>query len=134
MAKPHFRLVLKEYDEDIILDVVSCLRTYLAKSSSWRLTDQQKTLFLSYIDKHKPVITCTLAGWLKSVMCEADIDICTYKAHSTRSASTSKAHFAGSVEQIVKQGNWTNAKTFNKFYVKHTQEKFFQNIVLKSRL
>ena len=133
MAKPHFSLVLKEYDEDIILDVVSCLRTYLAKSSSWRLIDQQKThLFLSYIDKHKPVITCTLAGWLKSVMCEADIDISTYKAHSTRSANTSQAHFAGlSVEQIAKQGNWTNAKTFNKFYFKHTQEKCFQNIVLK---
>jgi hypothetical protein len=62
----------------------------------------------------------------------ASVDTTTYKAHSTRAASTSKAQMQGlSVEQIVKQGNWTKAKTFQKFYFKHTGTESYQNVVLR---
>jgi site-specific recombinase XerD len=132
-SKPHLSLVLKEFEANPNLDVIKCLRTYLGKTRAWRCSEQQKSqLFLSFIDKHRSVLSCTLAGWLKSIMDAAGVDTTTYKAHSTRAASTSKAQLQGlSVEQIVKQGNWTKAKTFQKFYFKHIGTESYQNVVLR---
>ena len=47
----------------------------------------------------------------------AGIDTSIYKAHSTRSASTSKAAQAGiTIESILKVSDWSNAETFRRFY------------------
>ena len=54
----------------------------------------QKTLFLSWIGQHNPV---TSAGWLKSIMSEASIDVGIFKSHSVRGATCSKA--AGVLQQ-----------------------------------
>ena len=78
---------------------------------------QKQKLFLAYIKSHKPVITCSIARWLRTVI--AGIDTSNFIAHSTRAASTSKAIIKGlSTQQIVKCANWTRASTFNKYYRK----------------
>ena len=52
-------------------------------------------------------------------MAKAGIDTSKYKAHSTRAAAGSKAKAQGlSTEQIVKKANWSNARTFYRFYHK----------------
>jgi len=63
----------------------------------------------------------------------AGIDTSHFKAHSTRSAATSKAKLQGlSVEQIVHKANWAGAKTFAKFYDKEVIfSDGFQNAILK---
>ena len=65
----------------------------------------------------------------------AGIDTNTYKAHSTRPASTSKAKAKGmSTRQILSWANWSNAKTFLRYYNKfidgRTEESNFGNLVL----
>ena len=89
-------------------------------------------LFLATVRPHGPVVTCTVARWLKVLMGDAGIDTSIYKAHSTQAASTSKAMMQGlSVEQITQQANWSRAATFFKFYNKRVvQSEGFQSKVL----
>ena len=101
------------------------IRVYLQRTKDWRTTGDKKS---QLFDEHKTLAVATLAGWLKTTMAEAGIDTSIFKAHSTRSASTSKARALGLVvEHIVKQGNWSKAQTFHKHY--HKQG--FQTMVLK---
>jgi len=80
---------------------------------------------------HKPVVTSTISNWLKSVMTVSGIDTSTYKGHSTRAAATWKAKAAGlSVSEIVKAANWTNARTFHRFYDRSVDQSGFANAVL----
>ena len=57
-----------------------------------------------------------------------------FKAHSTRSASTSKALSAGiSLTEIVKRGQWKSDSTFRKFYHKDIKDtKNFQVSIVNS--
>ena len=76
-------------------------------------------MFLSHIQPHNPVSKATIGRWIKEFLRDAGIDTLTYKAHSTRGASGSKAKAVGlSIEDIMKQGNWSNSTTFEKFYHK----------------
>ena len=53
----------------------------------------------------------------------AGIDVTTFKPHSTRGASTSKAfHIGIPLSDILKQGQWSNAKTFFNFYRREIEE------------
>ena len=132
-SRPHQSLAFTEYAHDEDLDVMKCLRRYIKVTKTMRITDEQKhQLFLACVKPHKPVVPCTVARWLKSVMDKSGIDVSKYTAHSTRGASTSKANRMGlSVAQIMQRANWAKARTFYRFYnreVQNTDE--FQNNVL----
>ena len=107
-----------EYTENVELDVVDCLREYLRRSDPLRISQAQKSkLFIACVKPHNPVVSCTIARWLKQVMKKAGIDVSKYKAHSVRGASTSKAKAQGmSTEEIMQLANWSDAKVFFKFY------------------
>jgi len=65
-------------------------------------------------------------------MQQAGVDITAFKAHSTRSASTSAAHNAGiSVADIMKAADWKRATTFRRFY--HKNSSFGQAILSQSK-
>lgn len=132
-GNPNLSFNVTSYPEDGDLDVLTCVRVYLTRTKGWRTTKQQKQqLLLSFIDPHKNVQTCTIAGWLKATMAKAGIDTGVFKGHSTRSASTSKAFTQGlSVEEIVRQGNWAKANTFFKHYNKTDLKGSFQKCVFK---
>ena len=75
----------------------------------------------------------SIARWIKEMLSLANIDINIFKAHSTRSASTSKAERLGlRVEEIMKQGNWSTKSTFENFYRKPiiSKERNFQSLIL----
>ena len=94
----------------------------------------QHRLLLVIVSPHKPVVTSTIANWLKALMAKAGIDTSTYKAHSTRSAATSKAYAQGmSLEEILAMANWTNAGTFFRYYKRESQGHSFGNRVLSQR-
>ena len=129
--KPLICVTLNKYDMNDKLDVISCLRKYIT------MTPQQKEqLLLSYINPHKPVVTCTIARWLKMIMAKSGIDVSVYKAHSTRSASTSKAKTQGvTTEEILHRANWSKAATFYRFYNRGTDvQSKFQNSVLSTEI
>ncbi|CAC5361900.1 unnamed protein product [Mytilus coruscus] len=120
--------------EDNNLCVVECLRKYLELTEKIRDTNDRLNrnwLLLSFVKPHHPVTTSTLARWLKSVISSAGIDTANYKAHSTRSACTSKAFRAGvSSSEIMKQARWSNLTTFSRFYYKPLAGSDFQKAVL----
>ena len=128
------------YEWSEYLDVVACLEAYIVATQALRDTESKQTqLLISYTSPHNPVSTSTIARWLRSVMENAGIDTNKYKAHSTRSAATSKAKARGmSVQQIMQAANWSNARTFLRFYNKqidpvlnsNSSESRFANSVL----
>jgi len=64
-------------------------------------------------------------------MKDAGINTETFKAHSTRSASTTAATVKGlSFEEIQKCANWTNKSTFQKFYYRPRHSSAFSSAVL----
>jgi len=68
---------------------------------------------------HKPVVTCTVSRWLVIMLTLTGIDTELFKAHSTRSASTTKAlNQRVSLNEIVKRGQWTSESTFRNFITK----------------
>ena len=118
--KPPRKIKLFSFSDNSRLDVTSCLRTYLDRTRSLRTSQsQKKQLFVAYTKPHNPVVTCSIARWIKLGLSQAGIDTNVYKAHSTRAASSSKAIAQGvSTEQIMKHANWARASTFQRFYQK----------------
>lgn len=119
-SKPgkHFgRLELLAYKPDDSLCIVKCVKSYLEKTDKIRGAHQQ--FFVSYNKPHAPVTSDTIGRWIKNVLDECGIDIKTFSAHSTRSASTSAAKFKQiPIEDILSAGGWTKETTFSKYYNK----------------
>ena len=89
-------------------------------------------LLLSFVNPHKPVVSSTISGWVKNILKKAGINISTFKAHSTRSASTSKADLSGApIQEILKQGCWSIKSTWKKFHNKSIiqEGELFQEMV-----
>jgi len=60
-------------------------------------------------------VSTWIVGYLKLAGVNTDL----FKAHSTRSAATSKVAKAGvSLKEIVKRGRWSKESTFLKYYCK----------------
>ena len=73
--------------------------------------------FITHGKPHHPVSKDTLARWVKEVMVCAGTDVTTFKPHSTRGASTSKAFRLGiPLSDILKQDKWSN------FYCREIEE------------
>ena len=61
------------------------------KASHPTASGSKNPLCLSDIKPHGPVNLTTLARWVKSTLVQAGIDMRNFKAHSSRSASSSAA-------------------------------------------
>ena len=104
------------------LCVVQTTRDYLTRSLSWRNRSdlERNQLLLSYVEPHKPVVSCTIAGWLVSLLKEAGINTEQFRAHSTRRASTSKAKAMGlSCNEILVAARWSKMTTFKRHYLRN---------------
>ena len=116
------------------LCVVETLNEYINPSKSWRESNHKKQLVLSSKRPHNAVVSCTISGWLKKTFKQAGINTDLFKAHSTRSASSSKASVGRPpLVEILKSGSWSHHCTWQRFYNKHIIQKgrVFQNMVYK---
>ena len=78
---------------------------------------KENQLFVSFRKPYKAISTSTIARWIKEILKRSGIDINEFKANSTQSAATSKVFLSGaSVNDILKLANWSNEKTFSKYY------------------
>ena len=95
----------------------SHLLHHIYKSTSlWKLSDPTQ-LFISLNKPHKGVTSSNLAIWIKDMLQDCGFSTSVFKAHSRRSAATSKAFLQGaSIAEILKLANWSNEKTFTKQY------------------
>ena len=119
-SKPLADFFYPRYPEDKTICPVVTLQAYEDRTSEFRAlsTDNQKTsIFLSWIGKHDPVTSSTIARWLKTCLSEAGIDTEILKAHSVRGASSSKAATAGvTTADILQAADWSSESTFQKYY------------------
>ncbi|KAG1277773.1 hypothetical protein G6F66_012208 [Rhizopus arrhizus] len=98
---------------------------FIQRTQSYRQNlPEDHTLFLTYLDnKNKTsssVRPSTVSSWVKQIMTEAGIDTTVYKAHSIRSASSTKAIELGySQDKVEEHANWSKkANAFSKYYYK----------------
>ncbi len=116
------------------LCVLRCLQCYIGRTSSFRPVlspDTSSPLLVSYHKPHRPVKSCSISRWIKSVLESAGIDTSIFKGHSTRSASPSKARSRGvPLEEVVKMADWSGTSTFKRFYYRPTFDQAYAKAVL----
>ncbi|KAG0733952.1 hypothetical protein G6F57_013986 [Rhizopus arrhizus] len=115
--------------EDRELCPTTTLYFFIQKTASIRSSlPKDYTLFLTYLDNKdketSSVRPSTVSNWIKSIMNKAGIDITEYKAHSIRSASSTKAvEESHSIQAVKQHANWSsNANTFERYYYKPTAQ------------
>ncbi len=101
---------------DSILCPVRTLQEYEARTASFRASTS--ALLLSYRAPHKPITSQTVSRWITSTLASAGIDVTVFKAHSTRSAATSKVLSTGfPLQKVLQAGAWSDkSNTFARFY------------------
>ena len=117
---PPLKMEIHAFKDTQDLCVITTLKAYLDRTSQFRKRSDDYSrdqLLLSFVEPHKPVVPCTIAGWLLKLMAEAGVDTEEFKAHSTRGASTSKAAAKGlSCKEILAMAKWKKQATFFRFY------------------
>ena len=97
---------------------VQTIKHYLDKWNN-NVAHETTTFFITHGKPFKAAHEDTIFRWVKEVMAEADIDVSKCNTHSCRSAASTGALYKGvHIQSILKQGNWSNLKTFKKFYFK----------------
>ena len=79
---------------------VETLKAYESRTLNFRGMDTdspQTSLFLSWIGKHAPVSSSTIARWLRTCLLEAGIDTSVFKPHSIRGAHVHQLPGQGSL-------------------------------------
>lgn len=108
------------YPANVKLCVFTILTEYLKRTAQVR---KQPQLLLCHARPHGPASKDTIARWIKQVLSEAGIDTNVFKAHSTRSASTSAAKSAAvPIQDILGAAGWSSDSVFGKYYNKPIQE------------
>ena len=91
-------------------------------------------MLLSFQRPYKEVVSSTVSGWIKYVLKLAKVDTDIYKAHSTRSASTSNVKLNSlSLAELLKRGSLSRKPTWQRFCNKDIvcPEEHFQNTPLR---
>ena len=98
---------------DKTLCVYSTLEHYIEVAQPLR-----KSSKLYYIKPHNEVSSSTIVRWLKTYLSLTNIDVNVYQAHSTKSASTTKAAQLLPIDVVMKLAGWSQESTIRKFYDK----------------
>jgi integrase len=127
ISGPPQSVLYEAHDKEPLLCPLRTICDYLARTKDWR-SDNDNSLIRSYTTKHS-VTPSTVARWIRAILEDAGIDV-SFRAHSTRSASTSKAFSNGAAMiDIFKAASWSErSSTFSKYYKRETS---YQNQVLE---
>ena len=101
------------------LCVVECAKLYIEIRTEL-VPPEIKQFLVIYWKPHKASSDDAISRRIENTISSASIDIDVFKAHLTRSASSSKAKQVGiPYTEILKRGSWKDANTFTKHYDKH---------------
>lgn len=124
----HRPLVFKRFVNEDLCPYLT-IKFYLQERSKW--CPSVDSFIITYGKPHRPATADTISRWVKSVLKECHIDTSVFRAHSCRSASTSAAESSGTpINEILNNGDWSNARTFQKWYWKTVQKETFADNVL----
>ena len=111
------------YPEDEKLCVIKCLQEYIKKTQVLRSDSSQ--LLLGHVKPHGPASKHTISRWCKNVLKSAAIDASKFRAHGTRSASTSfLAERNINIKDSMTSAGWSNEMTFQRYYHKPAENAF----------
>ena len=131
----HRPITYKKYSQNIKLRPVRLITEYIKRWNNLRQGDTSiNNLFITYEKTIRAAHRDTMALWTKIMMNELGVDTKIFKPHSCRSASTPTATNAGvTIDNVLKQGNWTNPNTFYKYYFKEIENSktFSEGLLLK---
>ncbi|XP_045158583.2 uncharacterized protein LOC123524443 [Mercenaria mercenaria] len=126
----HLGEIYIEAYPDEKLCVVKTLKEYVQRTEQKR--EDTTKVFISSKKPFKPVSSCTIAKWIKSVLGKAGIDMSVFTAHSTRGASTSALTNRVPIDTILRTAGWKRDCVFRKFYKRDiTNNSDFSNGILK---
>ena len=110
-------LKVNAFTEEPRLCIVKCLKAYLEATKLLR--GKVDYLFITTKKPARAAHHDTIAHWVTYVFKEAGVDIKSFKAHSIRSATTSKyLALRVPVDSILKKAQWSSESTFRRFYDK----------------
>jgi len=96
---------------------VRSLRAYEERTRERRGDSNGSQLFIATIRPYLPVVSSTIARWVKSTLTKSGIDTNIFKAHSVRGAAVSAAANEGvTTNDILKAADWSSETVFQKFY------------------
>ena len=131
----HRPVTYKNYPQNIKLCPVRLITEYIKRRNNLLQGDTSlNSLFITYRKPIRAAHRDTMARWPKNIMNESGVDTKVFKPHSCLSASTSAATNAGvTIDNVLKQGNWTNGSTFYKYYFKEIENSktFSEGLLLK---
>jgi len=128
---PHTRIEIARYPPDPTTCPFSCLREYIDRTQKFMRTETM--LFISYVKPYKPVSRDTISRWTKATLKTCGIDTTMFSAHSTRTASASKACAkAIPIHEIMAKAGWRSAQTFYRHCYKPVIEEASVTSVLLS--
>ena len=123
------------FPSDPKLCPVASIEAYKERTQTLRPEGVQM-FFLSTKKPHMPVVKCTIANWITDMLSLSGIDTKKFKAHSVRSAASSKVSDRGfSATEILSMGNWSNQTTWERFYHKKVRSSTenFQSALLNTQ-
>ena len=121
-----------KFDDCEKLCVVHCLQSYIERTKAFRqplAPDIACQLFVSYHRPQKPVKSCSIARWIKTILMRAGINTNVFKSHSTRSASTSKASGVP-LEEVLRMADWSGTSAFIRFYYRPSFSDVYARAIL----
>ena len=86
---PNTRIEIARYEPDVSICPFTCLKAYI--NSTKVLRKDETKLFVSYVRPHTSVSRDTISRWTKETLHLCRVDTKVFSAHSTWSASVSKA-------------------------------------------
>lgn len=117
------------FAEDPGICPLLCLDRYIRRTAQLRQSELTDYIIISFAKPHKRVTCQTIARWLTQTLKDCNINSF-FTAHSTRSASTSKAALHTDINSVIKMAGWSSAKTFARFYNKpvHSDAAFMTSV------
>ena len=110
---PTLPITYHDFPHDVALCPVATLDAYLDARAQLGNAALRDEFFLCYRKPHGPATNDNLARWVKMVLHSSGVNLDTFRAHSCRSASTSKAAATGvPLEKILMAGQWSTSFTF----------------------
>src|SRR3981189_2082566 len=132
-ARPSHPITLFKHDELRSICPFRAVSALISRGKTER--PHNDVLFYNHLGWERVADTQYIRGLLTKVMGYANVPN-NFKAHSTRSASPSKASMYLSTAAILKAANWRHHKTFERFYkrsvepdgVEQAQKKFQKSV------
>ena len=112
---PSKPIYISIYPDEPLLCPFTTLSSLLERTEFWRISDDQKScIFLITTGPHTPAATCTIAGWIKSII-EQSSPSSTAKDMRVTSAFLLQ-NSGADIAAILALGNWSSNTTYQRFY------------------